>query len=104
MPARRDRNQGWDGNREHDPDDEPFARPIDEGPSDEDLRRFADGDSFCPECGAEIHDLADVCPKCYAYVAGETSRFRPVERDLRSRFIAVTVVVLILVLLGWGIW
>lgn len=76
----------------------------DEGPSPEDLRRFSDGEAFCPDCGAEIHDLAEVCPKCYAYLGGETSRFRPAERDLRRRAIAITVVVLILVLLGWGLW
>jgi predicted nucleic acid-binding Zn ribbon protein len=76
----------------------------DEGPSPEDVRRFAAGEAFCPDCGAEIHDQAEVCPKCYAYLAGETSRFRPAERDLRGRFIALTVVALILVLLGWGLW
>lgn len=75
-----------------------------EGPSAEDLRRFSEGEAFCPDCGAEIHDLAEVCPKCYAYLAGETSRFRPVERDLRRRGVAITVVILILVLLGWGLW
>ena len=77
---------------------------ADEGPSPEDVRRFAAGEAFCPDCGAEIHDQAEVCPKCYAYLAGETSRFRPAERDLRGRFIALTVVALILVLLGWGLW
>jgi predicted nucleic acid-binding Zn ribbon protein len=77
---------------------------TDEGPSPEDVRRFAAGEAFCPDCGAEIHDQAEVCPKCYAYLAGETSRFRPAERDLRGRFIALTVVALILVLLGWGLW
>jgi predicted nucleic acid-binding Zn ribbon protein len=77
---------------------------TDEGPSSEDVRRFAAGEAFCPDCGAEIHDQAEVCPKCYAYLAGETSRFRPAERDLRGRFIALTVVALILVLLGWGLW
>ena len=90
-----------------------MARPRDEyddeeeggeGPSADDLRRFSGGEAFCPDCGAGIHDQADVCPKCYAYLAGETSRFRPVERDLRARFIALTVVALILVLLGWGLW
>jgi hypothetical protein len=77
---------------------------LDEGPSDEDLRRFSAGEAFCPDCGAEIHDQADVCPRCYAYLGGDTSRFRPVERDLRGRFITITVVALILVLLGWGLW
>lgn len=85
----------------YEPEDED---ETDEGPSAEDLRRFSAREAFCPDCGAGIHDQADVCPKCYAYLAGETSRFRPVERDLRGRFIALTVVALILVLLGWGLW
>ncbi len=89
------------GRHDRDEEDEDAEH---EGPSADDLRRFAAGEAYCPDCGAEIHDQAEVCPKCYAYLGGDTSRFRPVERDLRGRFIAITVVVLILVLLGWGFW
>ena len=40
-----------------------------EGPSPEDLREFnrEEGEDFyCPECGAVISDLADICPKCHS--------------------------------------
>lgn len=88
--------------RHHDDENDEEAEDL--GPSADDLRRFSAGEAFCPDCGAEIHDQAEVCPKCYAYLGGETSRYRPVERHLRGRSIAITVVVLILVLLGWGFW
>jgi len=79
-------------------------RDDDEGPSEDDLARFSDGDAYCPDCGSEVHDTAEVCPRCYAYLGGDVSRFRPVERDLRSRFIAATAIAIALVLLGWLVW
>lgn len=46
----------------------------DEGPSAEDLRRFGGDTAACPDCGAEVWDQADVCPKCFAYLGGDTVR------------------------------
>lgn len=48
----------------------------DEGPSPEDLRRFGGDTAYCPDCGARVWDQADVCPKCYAYLGGDTARRR----------------------------
>jgi len=46
----------------------------DEHPSSEDLERFGGDTALCPECGAEVWDEADVCPKCFAYLGGDTFR------------------------------
>ena len=43
----------------------------------EDQARFSSETAFCPECGAEIYDAADICPKCFAWVDGDTSRHGP---------------------------
>lgn len=80
------------------------VRPSDEGPSAEDLRRFGGEEAYCPDCGATIWDQADVCPKCYAYVAGQTTRHRPPEeplaRHFRGRWKAVVVIAVIAGLLA----
>jgi predicted nucleic acid-binding Zn ribbon protein len=42
--------------------DEDWLDP--EGPSAEDLDRFDPPGRSCPACGAEMADLATVCPEC----------------------------------------
>jgi hypothetical protein len=59
-----------------------MAPPRDEGPSPEDLRRFGSATAYCPDCRAEIWDQADVCPKCYAYLGGDTARRTRRRRSL----------------------
>jgi hypothetical protein len=39
---------------------------IDEGPSGEDLEKFGDETVRCRECGADVWDEAEMCPKCGA--------------------------------------
>ena len=52
----------------------PIRRNDDEGPSEDDIERFGDdspvADARCPDCGASVWSEADVCPKCYSYLAG----------------------------------
>ena len=52
----------------------PIRRNHDEGPSEDDIERFGDdspvADARCPDCGATVWSEADVCPKCYSYLAG----------------------------------
>ena len=62
---------------------------IDEGPSPEDLNRFAGETAHCPECGEEIWDQAEFCPACKAYIAGETISDPPVPHDFKHRMIAL---------------
>ncbi len=74
---------------------------IDEGPSSADIERFDRVEAYCPDCGAEIWDQADVCPKCYAYLGGETSRHKPVDLWLRQRWTMFVVIILLLAMLIW---
>jgi hypothetical protein len=65
--------------RSHEPDPEDFD---DDDGADDDIVAESDEreTAFCPECGAEIHDSADVCPKCFTWIDGETSRHPPSAR------------------------
>jgi hypothetical protein len=72
---------------------------IDEGPGPDDLRRFGDDTAYCPECGAEIYDQAEICPDCGAYLTrGPISR-PPVEDWFRRRWILLIVIVVIVAFL-----
>jgi hypothetical protein len=74
---------------------------MDEGPRAEDIERFDHEDAHCPDCGAEIWDSADVCPKCFAYLGGNTIA-RPSSRDqFRRLCITLIAVVLIIAMLAW---
>ena len=64
-----------------------------------DRERFKSETAFCPECGAEIYDAADVCPKCFTWIDGETQR-RPFSR--RSQTMRQTVVWLLIATLLAG--
>jgi len=53
----------------HDPeDDDDFIEGSDAA---------EDETAFCPECGAEIYESADVCPKCFTWIDGDTMRHPP---------------------------
>jgi predicted nucleic acid-binding Zn ribbon protein len=45
----------------------------DDGPSDEDIKDLGEEHqtAACPNCGAEIYDDAEKCPKCGQYVTRE---------------------------------
>ena len=73
----------------------------DEGPSPEDLERFDGETAYCPECGAQIWDQADVCPKCFSYLAGETSSRPPLETWFRRLWLLLVVIVLVIAMLAW---
>lgn len=52
----------------------PFRPDPDEDPSEEDQARFGEdrvSTGYCPDCGAQVFDDADVCPRCFAFIAGE---------------------------------
>lgn len=74
---------------------------IDEGPSVEDLERFSHEAAHCPDCGAEVWDQADVCPKCFAYLGGATSSRPPMENWLRRRWTLLVIIALIIAMLAW---
>jgi len=75
---------------------------IDEGPSEDDLARFDDTSARCDQCGAEMYDDAEMCPKCGAF------QIRGPEGDTRNPFrkyrvlMVVVVALLLLSFLYWG--
>jgi hypothetical protein len=56
---------------------------------------------YCPECGAEIYDAADICPKCFTWIDGNTTHRRP-SRMRSSLRVAVVVALLVVILGGVG--
>ncbi len=72
---------------------------INEGPSPEDLERFSDESGHCPECGASIWDQADICPKCFSYLAGHTSSYHPVTRVFAQKWRVIIVLLVVVAFL-----
>jgi len=83
--ARRQTHDDFDPD---DPDDD--LDVLDEG---EDANQRDTG--YCPDCGAEIYDAADICPKCFAWIDGETSRHSPRRRRAADRWTRLVVWALI---------
>ena len=73
---------------------------IDDPHDAADRRRFSSETAYCPECGAEILDSADICPKCYAWVTDETLAKPRAKRALRD---AVVWIVILALLAGAGL-
>lgn len=51
--------------------------------------------AYCPECGAEIHDSADVCTRCFTWLESGTTRHPPSMGRARERFRRIVVFTLI---------
>jgi len=71
----------------------------DQGPSEEDIARFAGDEAFCPDCGALIWDQAEICPKCHAYIGGNATSRSPVQRWVQHRWTIVVVILLLIAFL-----
>jgi hypothetical protein len=77
----------------------------DEDPSDEDVERFSGETAYCPDCGAEIWDAAEVCPKCFAYLGGNTSIRSGVAREKQRRaVVALVIILIVLLVIGCVFW
>ena len=50
---------------------------------------------FCPECGAEVWDHADICPKCFSVITGGVLHRPPMERWWRGRWKVIVVVAIL---------
>ncbi len=74
-------------------DGESGLRMIDEDPSPDDLERFSGETAFCPNCGAEVWDQAEVCSSCGAYLHGETVSEPPTQGWFRRRWLTLVAVV-----------
>lgn len=67
----------------------------DDGPSDEDVERFsAPVVRMCQECGAEVSEESDICPKCRAYQFDEDEpRKRPKQATLNFALVVAVLLV-----------
>ena len=76
----------------------------DEGPSPDDVERFggsAPTTGYCPDCGEELSDLADICPHCHSWIPEGAQRRPPMVNELIRRwyvFIAIAVLLVFLYL------
>jgi len=71
----------------------------DEGPSEDDLKRFGGDSGYCQNCGEEIWDDVEVCPKCGQHVAGQVSSREPIEQGCRKQWIIMIVIAVLIGLL-----
>lgn len=68
---------------------------LDEDPSEEDIARFEGETAYCPHCGAEVWDQAEVCPACNTFLGGNTSSSPPLERWFRRKWLLLIIAALI---------
>lgn len=72
-----------------------------EDPSPEDIRRFSKPElSRCPDCGTEVDAIADICPKCHAFLFHDEQRKRSLGKILSPGLIKLLVIILALALSG----
>jgi hypothetical protein len=55
----------------------PPAPVPDEGPSDDDLRRFGEVTVTCKHCGTELYDDAAICYTCGRSILGDEAKGLP---------------------------
>ncbi|MFN9124319.1 MAG: zinc-ribbon domain-containing protein [bacterium] len=66
-----------------------------------DQRRFASNVGYCPECGAEVVDDADICPKCFTWIDGTThSKPSKLKRSLHTIVVVLLIVAAIVGFFG----
>jgi hypothetical protein len=105
--SERSRASGQDASESD--EDELDEDELDEDELDEDEHdaldraRFDSDTAFCPECGAEIYDAADVCPKCFTWIDGETQG-RPRSRRRQTIRQTIVWVLIVTLLAGAGVF
>ena len=69
----------------------------DEGPSQEDIERFATDESgFCPHCGEEIWDDVTRCPSCGTWMQDGVSHRHPITNEFRNKTIILVVIIMLI--------
>ena len=95
------REEGWSDRADTFGED---ANDFDEDEHDaSDRARFDSDTAYCPECGAQIYDAADVCPKCFTWIDGET-RGRPPSRRRQTMRQTVVWILIATLLAGAGVF
>ena len=98
--ARR-RSHDWDDSEDDDRDADAAGDREDSDHDEADRQRLSSETGYCPECGAEIYDAADICPKCFTWIDGNTTHRRP-SRVRSSLRVAVVIALLVVILGGVG--
>jgi hypothetical protein len=94
VPRRTDQDfDAFDSDDGRDDDLEPFDQDDDD--SDEQT-------AYCPECGAVVHETADICSKCFTWIDG-ASRHPPGKLRSRERWNAVVAILLIASMLAGAV-
>ncbi len=81
-----------------------MPRPFEDNEFDDALETESESESMgtlstaCPDCGAPLHDNADICPKCGMWVDGESVRVGT-RRTRTMRQVSVIVVALLILAL-----
>tara|TARA_B100000579_G_C22475949_1_gene685638 strand:+ start:336 stop:590 length:255 start_codon:yes stop_codon:yes gene_type:complete len=75
---------------------------INEFPSEEDIQRFSDATGFCPDCGEEIYDDSDWCPKCNNSLHKKGTGHRHPLSNFMTKKIGVIVLVILLLAFLWA--
>jgi len=113
MPRRTDqrdewKDDEWDDDREANgpldgSSDEDALDSADEDPHDAaDRARFSSEKGFCPECGEEIYDAADICPKCFSWIDGTTHHRRTrFSTGFRKLVVTALLAALLSGMIGW---
>jgi hypothetical protein len=108
MPRRTGQREEWE-------DDEPWSSESGRSGADDsfddaeddphdaaDRARFSSEKGFCPECGEEIYDAADICPKCFSWIDGATHRRRTrLSMGFRKLVVTALLVALLSGMVGW---
>lgn len=102
MAKRRSDDDGWVDDDDIDDDGGRGDRGFDESDHDEaDQKRFSSDVAYCPECGAEIVDDADICPKCFTWIDGTThSKPSKLKRSLHTVVVVLLIVAAVVGCIG----
>ena len=102
MAKRRSDDDGWVDDDDIDDDGGRGDRGFDETNHDEaDQKRFSSDVAYCPECGAEIIDDADICPKCFTWIDGTThSKPSKLKRSLHTVVVVLLIVAAVVGCIG----
>jgi hypothetical protein len=77
---------------------------FDEDPDSADIERFDHDRATCPDCGAEVWDAAEVCPKCFAYLGGDPASGAAGNTWLTRRWLLLALTALLIIGLIFGCW
>ena len=69
---------------------------IDDDPLEEDIDRLDHDEAYCPECGAEVWDLAEVCPNCHEHISGRTLSRPLIQQEWRRKWIILIVLAVLI--------